>query len=77
VCPYCKGSWEVSRGPGRTLGAVARSFEGIFLPLPDDFEFEYCPRCKTRNLTPELEGRFARLEETALHIPGDAAYLKG
>lgn len=62
----CGTPWEISSGPGRTVGPIARSILGILVPLPDDFEFEYCPRCAARNMTPELEARFLEVEKRAL-----------
>ena len=62
-CGYCHGPWSISSGPDRVVGPVSRSFEGIFAPLPDDFEFEYCVPCKTRNMTPELQARFYAVED--------------
>ena len=61
-CSVCGGRWAISSGPGRVVGAVARSLPGVFAPLPDNFTFEYCPPCKRRNMTPELEQRFLAVE---------------
>lgn len=68
-CPYCNGPWSVSSGPGRVVGPIARSIMGVIVPLPDDFTFEYCPPCRKRNMTPELEARFLEVERAAL-APG-------
>lgn len=61
----CGTPWAISRGPGRVVGAIARSITGVSVPLPDDFEFEYCPKCNQRNMTPELEARFLSVEDAA------------
>lgn len=68
-CPYCKGPWAVSSGPGRVVGPIANSIQGVSAPLPDDFTFEYCPPCRTRNMTPELEKRFLAVERAYLTVP--------
>jgi hypothetical protein len=41
----------------------------VDVPLPDDFTFEYCPPCRTRNMTPELETRLLDIERAA-QAPG-------
>ena len=61
-CPNCGGAWAISSGPGRVVGAIARSLSGVYAPLPDDFAYEYCPSCRHRNMTPELEQRFLGAE---------------
>lgn len=61
----CGTPWAISRGPGRVVGAIARSITGVYVPLPDDFEFEFCPTCNVRNMTPELEARFLAVESAA------------
>lgn len=61
----CGTAWEISRGPGRIVGPIARSITGVHVPLPDDFEFEYCPKCNQRNMTPELTERFLAVENAA------------
>jgi hypothetical protein len=66
ACHCCGGPWSVSSGPGRIVGAIARNFVGIRAPLPDDFEFEYCPPCEQRNMTDELEARFLAVEREYL-----------
>lgn len=62
TCKYCKGPWEISSGPGRVVGPVANSIFGVSAPLPDDFTFEYCPKCHIRNMTPELKERLLAIE---------------
>jgi len=47
------------------VGPIARSVFGIEVPLPDDFAYEYCEKCGTRNMTPELERRFLKIEAKA------------
>jgi hypothetical protein len=69
ICPSCKGPWSISKGPGRVVGAIARDIMGVYAPLPDDFEFEYCKPCQKRNLTPELEARFFEVEKEYLTRP--------
>lgn len=61
----CGTAWAVSTGPGRVVGAIARSLEGVMTTLPDDFDFQYCPKCNQRNMTPELEQRFLAVEQAA------------
>ena len=61
-CPNCGGAWAISSGPGRVVGAIARSLSGVYAPLPDDFTFEYCPPCRRRHMAPELEQRFLAVE---------------
>lgn len=61
----CGTPWTISKGPGRVVGAIARSITGVHVPLPDDFEFEYCPKCNVRNMTSELEQRFLAVEAAA------------
>ena len=63
---FCGEVWSTSSGPGRVVGAIARSIVGVQVPLPDDFTFEYCAACEKRNLTPELEARFLEVERVAL-----------
>lgn len=64
----CGTPWAISKGPGRVVGAIARSPMGVFVPLPDDFEFEYCPKCNQRKMTPELEARFLTIEAAARRL---------
>lgn len=66
ACPTCKTPWNISKGPGRTVGPVANSILGVFAPIPDDFEFQYCAPCKKRNLTPELKGQLLGFERVYL-----------
>ncbi len=61
----CGEPWTISSGPGRVVGAIARSITGVYVPLPDDFTFEYCAKCSQRNMTPELEARFLEVERAA------------
>lgn len=61
----CGTPWAISKGPGRVVGAIARSITGVSVPLPEDFTFEYCPKCDVRNMTPELEARFLAIEASA------------
>lgn len=68
-CDCCGGPWAISSGPGRVVGAIASSIMGVYAPLPDDFTFEYCPPCKRRNMTPELEARFLAVEKAYLSTP--------
>ena len=59
---HCGTPWAVSSGPNRSLGPIARSIHGVFYELPADFEYEYCPKCNSRNMTDELVNRFHVLE---------------
>ncbi len=63
---FC-GSTELtlSRGPGRTVGAFARSVHGVFAPIPDDLEYLVCSHGH-RQLTPEVEGALLAAEQTFL-----------
>lgn len=58
----CGTPWSVSVGPGRIVGPVARSPEGVFAPLPDDFEYRYCASCRQREMTADDERRFLSAE---------------
>jgi len=62
----CGRDWAVSRGPGRHVGPIARSLPGVLAPLPDEFEYEYCPSCQVRNITPEIEEMFLAFEKRFL-----------
>lgn len=52
----------LSRGPGRTVGAIARSVEGVFAPIPDNLEYLVCSH-DHRQLTPGIEGALLGAEE--------------
>lgn len=62
----CGTEWAISSGPGRYVGAIARSLAGTSVPLPTGFEFRYCPKCGVRDMTPELEQRFLTIEAAGL-----------
>ena len=38
----------------------------MLAPLPDEFEYEYCPSCQVRNITPEIEEMFLAFEKRFL-----------
>ena len=65
VCTWCKTDEfiQVSRGPGRRLGPIARNFGNIELVLPVDFEYPYCAKCDLRILTPAVKAAFIAIEE--------------
>jgi tRNA A37 threonylcarbamoyladenosine dehydratase len=68
-CWLCKDPLILSMGPGRKVGPIARSIEGVFAPLPDDFEYAYCGKCNQRNMTQELKERFWEIEKRYLERP--------
>ena len=75
-CSSCGDAWKISNGPGRIVGPIARSIEGISAPLPDHFVYEYCARCGRRNMTPELEKRLLAIESAYLAASKSEAKTK-
>lgn len=61
-CRYCGRVWSISVGPGRVVGAIARTLQGIKAPLPEDLKYEFCDNCNVRNLTPELLEKLQEIE---------------
>jgi hypothetical protein len=56
----------LSRGPGRSVGPVARTVAGTLAPIPDDLEFWVCS-IGHRQLTEEIEAAFHAAEERHLN----------
>jgi hypothetical protein len=65
-CATCKSDEHLalSNGPGRVVGAFARSIEGVAAPLPSDLAFWWCLECNHRCMTEALEKQL-RDAETA------------
>ena len=67
ACQICKGPWSLSKGLGRTVGPFAKKLSGVFAPIPEDFEYEFCPTCKCRNMTEDLKANLSRFENAYLN----------
>jgi len=67
TCEWCHVSeyLALSEGPGRVVGAVARSIMGVYVPLPDDFKFWWCTKCNHRCMTDELKEAFLAVEKAS------------
>ena len=68
----CGQPWSISSGPGRYVGAIAKSILGVMVPLPDNFTFEYCKKCNVRHMTPELKRRLLAVESAGLAKENEA-----